>query len=203
MGAHRDFKAGYRRRFDLALALSIVLNFFVLGFTPALQPAPYQLPPSPPSLVSILPEWNVPDPPQEVQRPVIPIEALDSEEVVEEIPNTTLDPSEVSSAPLPVPPPPADAFSVYDRKPLVLVRVAPEYPQLARNMGIEGVVLCRLTIGTDGRVEEVVVLRSTAQALNEHAVAALKQWVFRPAEQSGNPVRVTIVVPCRFSLDHD
>ncbi len=203
MGAHRDFKAGYRRRFDVALALSIVLTFFVLGFTPELQPAPYQLPTPPPSLVRVLPELDVPDPPQEFQRPVIPIEALDSEDVVEEIPNTTLDPSAVSSAPLPVPQPPVEAFTVYDRKPLVLVRVAPEYPQLARDMGIEGVVLCRLTIGTDGRVEEVIVLRSTAEALNEHAVAALKQWVFQPAEQSGNPVRVTIVIPCRFSLDHD
>lgn len=201
MGAHKRFKEAYRRRFDLALALSIVLTFFVLGFSPALQPAPYQLPTPPPSLVRVLPEIDFPDPPREHPRPVVPIEMLESEDVVEEFPETTLDPNDLAPVPLPVLPPPAEAFLVYDSMPLVLVRIAPEYPQLARSMGIEGVVLCELTIGTEGRVEEVAVLNSTAEMLNKYAVAALRQWVFQPAEQSGNPVRVTIVVPCRFSLE--
>ena len=201
MGAHKRFKAAYRRRFDIALALSIVLTFFVLGFSPALQPAPYQLPTPPPSLVRVSPELDIPTPPPECPRPVFPIETLEPEDVVEEFPNTTLDPSNLPPAPPPVPPPFTDAFMVYDSMPLVLVRVAPEYPPLARSMGIEGVVLCGLTVGSDGRVEDVVVLSSTSEMLNKYAVAALRQWVFQPAEQSGNPVRVRIVVPCRFTLD--
>jgi TonB family protein len=79
--------------------------------------------------------------------------------------------------------------------------VIPEYPVMARSGEIEGQVLLKVTIDAKGKVMHVVVLRSTADIFNPAAIAAMKQWEFIPAEQSGNPVPATIVLPLVFSLD--
>ncbi|ATB30250.1 energy transducer TonB [Melittangium boletus] len=86
--------------------------------------------------------------------------------------------------------------------PRVLEQVKPHYPRRARSEGIEGLVLVRLIIGVDGRVEpdSPRVLRSVA-ALDEAALAAVSQWRFSPAlGRQGRPVRVIVEIPVQFSL---
>lgn len=88
------------------------------------------------------------------------------------------------------------------RPPTVLEQVVPQYPRLARSRGIEGLVLVRVIIGTDGRVEpeHTRIIRSVP-ALDAAAVAAVSQWRFTPAlGHQGRPVRVIIEVPVQFSL---
>jgi protein TonB len=88
------------------------------------------------------------------------------------------------------------------RPPGVLKQVVPQYPRQARSRGIEGLVLVRVIIGTDGRVEpeHTRVIRSVP-ALDEAAVAAVSQWRFSPAiGHHGRAVRVIIEVPVQFSL---
>ncbi|SEU34631.1 energy transducer TonB [Stigmatella erecta] len=88
------------------------------------------------------------------------------------------------------------------RAPGVLQQVPPRYPRAARSEGIEGLVLVRVIIGTDGRIEpgSMQVLRSVA-ALDEAALAAVSQWRFSPAlGHQGKPVRVIVEIPIQFSL---
>lgn len=88
------------------------------------------------------------------------------------------------------------------RPPGVLAQVLPQYPRQARSRGIEGLVLVRVIIGTDGRVEpeHTQVIRSIP-ALDAAAVAAVSQWRFSPAiGLHGRPVRVIVEVPVQFSL---
>lgn len=88
------------------------------------------------------------------------------------------------------------------RPPTVLKQVQPQYPRAARSRGIEGLVLVRVIIGTDGRVEpeHTRVIRSVP-ALDAAAVSAVSQWRFTPAiGRQGRPVRVIIEVPVQFSL---
>jgi protein TonB len=88
------------------------------------------------------------------------------------------------------------------RPPSVLEQVQPQYPRMARSRGIEGLVLVRIIIGTDGRVEpeHTRVIRSVP-ALDAAAVSAVSRWRFSPAlGRSGRPVRVIIEVPVQFSL---
>ncbi|EAU68542.1 TonB family protein [Stigmatella aurantiaca] len=88
------------------------------------------------------------------------------------------------------------------RAPGVLKQVMPQYPRRARNAGVEGLVLVRVIIGVDGRIEagHTRVIRSVP-ALDDAAVAAVSQWRFSPAiGHHGRPVRVIIDVPVQFSL---
>lgn len=88
------------------------------------------------------------------------------------------------------------------RAPKVLEQVGPRYPRRARAEGIEGLVLVRLIIGVDGRVEpdSTRILRSIPE-LDEAAIAAVTQWRFTPAlGHHGKPVRVRVDVPVQFIL---
>jgi protein TonB len=67
--------------------------------------------------------------------------------------------------------------------------VEPSYPRLARRMGWEGSVVCRLAIDSDGAVSTVAVDRSSGRdVLDEAAVSALRRWRFRPATADGDRV---------------
>jgi periplasmic protein TonB len=88
------------------------------------------------------------------------------------------------------------------RAPVVLAQVKPDYPREARWKRLEGLVVVRVVIGTDGLVDRsrTRVVRSIPE-LDAAAIAALEQWRFAPAiGHSGQPVRVVIEVPVRFSL---
>jgi protein TonB len=88
------------------------------------------------------------------------------------------------------------------RPPAVLEQVAPRYPRQARSRGIQGLVLVRIILGVDGRVEpgHTRVLRSVP-ALDAAALSAVSQWRFSPAlGHHGRPVRVILEVPIQFTL---
>lgn len=57
----------------------------------------------------------------------------------------------------------------------------PEYPQLARRWGHEGVAVVRITVGEDGAVLDVDLLRSTGyRELDEAALEAVRRrWKFK------------------------
>ncbi|MCY1023519.1 energy transducer TonB [Pyxidicoccus sp. MSG2] len=88
------------------------------------------------------------------------------------------------------------------RPPAVLKQVAPDYPRRARSDGIQGLVVVRIIIGTDGKVEpeNTRVIRSVP-ALDQAAIDAVSRWRFSPAlGREGRPVRVIIEIPVEFSL---
>ncbi|NVJ08255.1 energy transducer TonB [Myxococcus sp. AM001] len=88
------------------------------------------------------------------------------------------------------------------RPPTVLKQVRPRYPRLAKQRNIQGKVVVRVIVGTDGRVEEAhtQVMRSVP-ALDAAAIAAVNQWRFTPAlGRSGRLARVMIDIPVDFSL---
>lgn len=110
----------------------------------------------------------------------------------------TAAPAAPASADAPEPP---AAVEPFDTPPSPVQPVEPEYPQGARKAGIEGDVLCAVTIDAEGRVTSVEVLRSAAPLLDDAARRALLQWVFSPALRDGEPVPSQVVVPVRFALD--
>lgn len=73
------------------------------------------------------------------------------------------------------------------------------YPRQAREFEIEGTVLVRCFINTEGRVDRVTVL-SSIPALDEAAVSMVKQWVFKPAMQGTRPVPIQVNIPVTFKL---
>jgi periplasmic protein TonB len=88
----------------------------------------------------------------------------------------------------------------YEDEPQVTASVAPAYPEIARQAGIEGTVTLRVLVGEDGRVRQAVVVDGVA-VLNEAAIRAALQYRFKPALAAGRPVAVWVVLPFRFRLN--
>ena len=84
--------------------------------------------------------------------------------------------------------------------PVVTSRVGARYTEEARRAGIQGTVLLMVTIDRTGKARDVEVERSVEPGLDQEAVKAVRQWKFRPAQQDGRPVRVSVHVEVTFSL---
>lgn len=202
--------------FVAALALLPALR--TVAVVPAIHPPVHHLAPPP-----LLPE---PRPPASL-RPVVPARpaapdhaAVAPVEEMREVPpasaaaGSATDPAgTLSTGPLPgtIPTPPSPAAELEpviggpppDELPQRVTSWAPPYPELAREAGVEGLVLVHALIGTDGRVIRAEVdPRHSIRLLDEAAKTAALRWVFTPAITSGRPVRVWYAIPFKFVL-HD
>lgn len=71
--------------------------------------------------------------------------------------------------------------------PRVASTTPPYYPPALRDAGIEGRVVVRGVIGTDGRVESASVVRSSGNGtLDNNALNAFYKWRFTPARNDAN-----------------
>jgi protein TonB len=85
--------------------------------------------------------------------------------------------------------------------PLLISRVVPEYPRLARQQGIEGLVVLEAVLDSDGRIEDNIKVLQSIPMLDEAAIRAIRRWRFRPARDHQNrPLRVILEIPVRFVL---
>ncbi|MGA7218232.1 MAG: TonB family protein [Candidatus Sulfotelmatobacter sp.] len=82
---------------------------------------------------------------------------------------------------------------------ILLKRVAPEYPEQARQHGIQGPVVLDLHIGRDGTIQEVKA-ETGDPLLTEAALAAVKQWRFKPRLIQGHAVEMQTKVTLNFKL---
>lgn len=76
---------------------------------------------------------------------------------------------------------------------------APAYPPIAKAARAAGAVQVQVTISEDGRVIDAQVV-SGHPLLRDAAVQAARQWVFKPTELSGVPVKVQGVLTFNFTL---
>ncbi|HSA95219.1 MAG TPA: energy transducer TonB [Acidobacteriota bacterium] len=95
---------------------------------------------------------------------------------------------------------PAPVLAVGEVKPPKLVRrVEPDYPKLAQEARVQGVVILEATTDVYGRVTSLRVQKSVT-LLDEAAMAAVRQWVYEPLVVNGRPRPVTFSVTVRFVL---
>lgn len=80
--------------------------------------------------------------------------------------------------------------------------VAPNYTPEAMQNRIEGSVGLSAVVLVDGTVGEVKVVRSldSTYGLDDAAVAAMKQWEFKPGTKDSKAVAVRISVDMTFTL---
>jgi TonB family protein len=84
--------------------------------------------------------------------------------------------------------------------PVALRKIDPGYVPDAIRDKVQGQVVLRAIIRSDGRVEHVEVQRSLDPRLDERAVNALLRWEFQPATRNGLPVDLEAVIQIPFSL---
>lgn len=86
------------------------------------------------------------------------------------------------------------------KEPIRIVNVAPVYPPIAQQAGVQGVVILEVIIGVDGKVQQSRVLRPVP-LLDQAAVDAVNQWEYTPTLVNGQPVPVVMTVTVTFTLD--
>lgn len=75
----------------------------------------------------------------------------------------------------------------------------PVYPPLARQARIEGTVRLEAVISREGTILNLRAV-SGHPLLIPAALAAVRQWVFRPTSLNGDPVEVATEIEVHFTL---
>jgi len=82
---------------------------------------------------------------------------------------------------------------------MVIHKVQPTYPPLARTARVQGAVQLAAEIGKDGTVQNLHVL-SGHPLLTQAALDAVKQWRYKPYILNGEPVIVDTQITVNFTL---
>jgi len=82
---------------------------------------------------------------------------------------------------------------------LLIRKVNPTYPPLARQARIQGVVILQAQISKDGNIENLQLI-SGHPMLAPAAIDAVKQWKYKPYLLNGEPVEVETQVQVNFTL---
>lgn len=105
---------------------------------------------------------------------------------------------------MPDAPPPINTGPIFVtgdvQKPVKISDVQPQYSEIARKARIQGVVILQTIISKEGVIEDVKVLKGLPMGLEEAAVAAVKQWKYKPATLNGKPVAVYFNLTVNFQL---
>jgi TonB family protein len=73
------------------------------------------------------------------------------------------------------------------------------YPIAAKAAGIEGKVVLKGVIGTDGKMRDLRVIKGPDQ-LRQAAIDTVMRWVYHPYTHNGAPVEVTTTVTVNFTM---
>lgn len=96
---------------------------------------------------------------------------------------------------------PNGEFLAVEIMPEMVYEVQPEYPRLAEEAGLDGIVWITVLVGRDGDVLEAVIAKSSdIGALDDAALRVAKQNRFKPGVQNGHPVSVWVTYKVEFIL---
>jgi protein TonB len=82
---------------------------------------------------------------------------------------------------------------------MLVRKVPPTYPPLARQARIQGTVILQATISKEGAIENLQLI-SGHPMLAPAAIEAVKQWKYKPYLLNGEPVEVETQVQVNFTL---
>jgi periplasmic protein TonB len=83
---------------------------------------------------------------------------------------------------------------------LLVRKVEPQYPQMAKIARVQGAVVLAALIGKDGTIQNLHVVSTASPLLNQAALDAVKQWKYKPYILNGEPVEVDTNVTVNFTL---
>ncbi len=87
------------------------------------------------------------------------------------------------------------------KSPVLVREVKAQYTDDAKKRKVQGSVELEEVITTDGTVrDDVRVIKSLDPDLDAQAVAAAKQWLFKPGTKDGKPVNVLVNLEMTFTL---
>lgn len=164
-------------------------------------------------------EVEVPQTEQKVQPPPPPpppqLEVVEDDELVEEDDIQSTEVNQDTKIDIPVIEPeegPAEPeiFTIVEEMPsfpggdqalLEYMAKNTKYPPLARENGLQGIVVVTFVVDEKGNINNVQVLRGIGGGCDEEAIRVVKSMpAWKPGKQRGMPVRVQYNLPFRFTL---
>ncbi len=82
---------------------------------------------------------------------------------------------------------------------LLVNRVEPKYPEIARIAHVSGTVVLSAVIATDGSIQSLHVVSGSALLVGA-ALDAVRQWRYKPTLLDGKPVEVQTLITVNFVL---
>jgi protein TonB len=150
-------------------------------------------------------------------RPPVPVEVPNDtvleNEVLDLDATLDLDDALADLPPPPPPPPTEEAETVPEPEIFVAVEQMPQiiggdskvydylvYPELARQAGMQGLVIVQIVVDENGIPSDPQIIRSAGLVLDNAAQDAVMKLRFIPGRQRGRAVKVRMSVPIRFEL---
>ncbi len=201
VSANDLFKAKYNLYIRWSLAGAIVFTLLFFLFSPKYKPNPYKIYNEEMEVVDLPDQVDIPDIPKETPKPQVQVEAVPDEMADEdvEVADALIDADEMLDF--------GDmydsgdgSFEVSQDKPVLINFSSPEYPEIARASHLEGTVVVKVQVGTDGSVLQAVVIKSVHPTLDREAVKAAKRCKFKPGKQRGIPVKAWMAIPFAFTI---
>lgn len=195
---------------DLEKAIGIALLFFIVIFLSVRHMEIKAYKPKAETVTQVEEinlEAQIEEPPPPQTKPQVPKQIVESTTPEEDnaAAEDTVDIGPTTFNETELPPPPQEdsvySFALVQQKPVLIKRVMPKYPELARKAGLEGKVIVEYIVGKDGHVESARVIKSDNEIFNQAALDAVKQYVFKPAMQNDRPVKVRVIQPIVFTLE--
>jgi TonB family protein len=86
-------------------------------------------------------------------------------------------------------------------RPFPLRKVEPQYTEEARKARLQGAVIVLVEVSPDGTVapDNIVIVQGLGKGLDEKAIEAVSQWIFKPAYQDGKPM--VVAMPVNINVD--
>lgn len=201
--ANDRLKEGFGSRLWASMIAATVLHFVIFALAPTMLAEDISVASADLNVVEV-PDVELPDPPESLERPAPPVATdadIDEDVTIE---STVFDAHPVEE--LPPPPPEASgetsglpAFTPYTVAPSLTnvadVRraMAREYPEVLRNAGVGGRVLLHVHVGAGGGVLDARVHESSGyEALDRAALAVADAMEFSPAMNRDREVAVWI-----------
>ena len=200
--ANELFKQQYNKyiRWSLIGALVFTILFFL--FSPKYKPNPYRIYDNTMEMVTVEEQFELPDIPKETPKPQVAVVAVPDEMVDEDvdIAESLIDMEDLVDFGGDYDDTGRD-FTVSQDKPVLVSYFSPDYPEIARASQLEGTVLVKVQVGTDGSVLQAIVIKSVHPTLDREAVKAARRCKFKPGRQRDIPVKAWMAIPFAFKLN--
>ena len=199
-----DYKSNRKRILEIAFVCSLIMLSALFYSFKKFDHSNIIIPPKPESMESIIiPKTRQPEKIVRPALPRIPVPA-DDDDFCEDVTISNYKDIDVASLLAGSGPPENDIeggipFVECSEKPVLITRVTPAYPELARKSHIEGSVVTKVLIDKKGNIEVAEIFKSVPM-LDDAALKAVRQFKFKPGKQRDKYVKVWMHIPFAFRL---
>lgn len=207
-------KGGWRGRLAAVVAVSLLLHAsaWLLWQVPAVPVSAPRImrsvevalvAPQPVAVVPPAPQVQPQTPPEELPKPKPLVKAKPRPLLREKTARQEPIRDEPVSAPAPTPAvqAPAAPFVEANYRAAYLNNPPPKYPMAAKERHIEGLVVLKVQVLSDGSSGNVSIDQSSGhEVLDEAAAEAARRWRFVPAKRGDETVASVVLIPIEFKL---